>query len=127
MKIFGKTIMTRKRLKEDIAILEMQLERVRDASKDMRLRCTMLEADVDYMKSMFPFMLEDTVFEIQLKDSKGRFTKTKADRTQSGVIEIVADTKNYFKLVERYRAGNIFLSFEDASIKLDEICTKCDG
>ena len=82
-----------------------------------------LKAELSSMKRDFPFALGQVVYDVQLKNEQGRFTKTKPSRDYSTISEVVVDTKNYFKLVERLDKKDVFVDYEDALIYLDLVCT----
>lgn len=75
----------------------------------------------DYCKA-FPFKLGQVVYDLQLRSSKGRYTKTKPSIEHSVVNEIVVDKKNYFGLVDRYLANDVFTSLTDAEAYLKKVC-----
>ena len=103
MKIFGKEFKTKKELRMEISALKHEL---------------------GDMKEAFPFDFGQTVYDIQLKDEKGRYTKESASLTHSVISEVVVDTKNYFGLVERYHNKDVFLDYYSAVAYLAEVCVK---
>jgi hypothetical protein len=74
------------------------------------------------MKDVFPFELGQTVYDIALKNDKGRYTKTKPSFEHSTITATVVDKKNYFNLVERYNRNDVFFDFDDAKEYLESIC-----
>ena len=70
----------------------------------------------------YPFELGQVVYDLQLRSATGRYTKTKPSREHSIINEVVVDKKNYFKLVERYEAQDVFKTLADAEKYLDEVC-----
>lgn len=101
MKIFGKEFVTKKQLKAKVAALEA-------ASADM------LE--------VFPFKLGQVVYDLQLKNESGRYTKKNASIEHSVINEVVVNEKNYFSLVSRYRKHDVFFTYNDAYSYLTSVC-----
>ena len=101
MKIFGKEFKTRKELKATIAKLESELYAMKDA---------------------FPFSLDQTVYDVQLRNEKGRYAKKNVSLEHSLINEVVVDEKNYFGLVERYKRNDVFCSYGDARAYLESVC-----
>jgi hypothetical protein len=83
-----------------------------------------LNEELAQMKEVFPFMLGQTVYDVQLKNDKGRYTKTRPAREYSTISEVIVDTRNYFSLVERFKRNDVFTEYEDAVVYLDLVCTK---
>jgi hypothetical protein len=83
-----------------------------------------LKKELTQMKEVFPFSLGQTVYDVQLKNDKGRYTKTRPSREYSTISEVVVDTRNYFSLVERFKRNDVFTEYEDAVVYLDLVCTK---
>lgn len=81
-----------------------------------------LSETLEQYKATFPFMLNDTVYELELRSAKGRFTKTKPSIDQSKIVEHVVDTKNYFNLVKKYEEKLLFKTLEGAEDTLREVC-----
>lgn len=109
MKIFGINLITKKELKAKNSILEHRVSKLEDIIKSMR--------------ETFPFELGSTVYDVQLRNEKGRYAKKNVSLEHSIINDVVIDTKNYFNLVERYKRNDVFLSREDADVYLKEICT----
>lgn len=101
MKIFGITFTTKKELKAINVDLMDQLD-------------TMLE--------IFPFKLGQTVYDVALKNAQGRYTKTKPSFEYCTITEVVVDTKNYFKLVERYKRQDVHMTRASAEDYLESVC-----
>ena len=81
-----------------------------------------LRAELDVMKDMFPFILGQTVYDVALKNDKGRYTKTNPSTEYSTITEVMVDEKNYFNLVKRYRGQDVFVNYDDAVDYLDSVC-----
>lgn len=101
MKIFGKKFVTKKQLKEKVAALEAA-------------NTGMLET--------FPFKLGQVVYDLQLKNESGRYTKKNASMEHSVINEVVVSEKNYFSLVTRYRKHDVFMTYADADSHLASVC-----
>ena len=106
MKIFGIEFKTRKELKAENAALMDELE-------------AMIE--------VFPFKLGQTVYDVQLRNEKGRYAKKNVSLEYSLINEVVVDEKNYFGLVERYKRDDVFYSYEMARAYLESVCVKKDA
>ena len=114
--------MTKKKLKEELAHAEEQLSR--GSYLYHEVMTSYLDADkmLKCMKEKFPFELGQTVYQLELRNSKGRFTKTKASREHSTINEVVVDKKNYFTLVDKIASGDVFTTLEDAEKHIAEVC-----
>lgn len=108
MKIFGINFTTKKELKQTISILEADLEACED--------------ELAYTQDMFPFELGQIVYDVALKNIKGRYTKTKPSLEHSTITEVIVDEKNYFSLVNRLRRNDVFFTQEEAEEYLKSIC-----
>ena len=78
--------------------------------------------ELEKMIEMFPFRLGQTVYDVALKNDKGRYTKTKPSFEHSTITEVAVDEKNYFSLVKRFRRNDVFFNVEDAEEYLKSIC-----
>lgn len=101
MKIFGREFKTRKELKATINKLENEL---------------------DTMRESFPFFIGQTVYDVQLRNEKGRYAKKNVSLEHSLINEVVVDEKNYFGLVERYKRNDVFFYYESARAYLESVC-----
>ena len=81
-----------------------------------------VQKELAAMKEMFPFMLGQNVYDVALKNDKGRYTKTKPSIEYSTITEVIVDEKNYFSLVKRFRRNDVFLSQTEAETYLKSIC-----
>lgn len=117
MKIFGINITTKKELRAEIDSLKCKIQdEISDAAR--------LAEKIQDLRICFPFDIGQTVYDIQLKSAKGRYTKTKPSFEHSSINEIVVDEKNYFSLVERFRHCDVFRDKESATTYLESICSK---
>ncbi len=117
MKIFNKEFKTRKELKEDISRLENE-------AMTVKIERDNLQYELETMISDFPFLLGQKVYDIQLKNEKGKYVKENASYEHSLINVVVVDEKNYFGLVERYKRNDVFMYHEDAVIYLKSVCVK---
>lgn len=118
MKLLGIELITSKELKEqnelilklkqDNAILEEELREV--------------ENDLADMQDAFPFDLGQVVYDVALKDDKGKYTKTKPSREYSTITEVIVTEKNYFSLAARLERNDVFFVREDAEDYLNSVC-----
>lgn len=117
MKIFGIEFKTRKELKADIA-------KLKDEVQVWRRRYEETKAEVDMLDSLFPFALGQTVYDVQLRNEKGRYARKNPSLTHSLINEVIVDEKNYFGLVERYKRNDVFLDHDTADAFLVDVCTE---
>lgn len=103
MKIFGIEFKTRRELKARVAYLENELDTMRD---------------------VFPFTLGQTVYDVQLRNEKGRYAKKNVSLEHSLINEVIVDENNYFGLVERLKKNDVFFSYESARAFLERVCVK---
>lgn len=81
-----------------------------------------LNKELAEMYTKYPFEFGQVVYDVQLKNNKGRFTKTKACREYSTISEAVVDKRNYFNLVDRLNNKDVFLTMPEAEAHLAEVC-----
>lgn len=115
MKIFGINFETKRFLRNTISDLAMDL----DCCEGALEAC---EDELTHMQQQFPFDLYQIVYDVALKNDKGRYTKTNPSLAYSTITEVVVDEKNYFSLVERFRRNDVFISYKDAEAYLKSIC-----
>lgn len=115
MKIFGREFKTRKELKADINRLETDV-------LVLHAEYTMAKYELDAMKSTFPFTFGQTVYDVQLRNENGRYTRKNASLEHSLINEVVVDEKNYFGLVSRYKRDDVFFNYESAREFLESVC-----
>lgn len=110
MKIFGIEFKTRKELKKEIKTLEGEL--------------WALEESFANLKESFPFTPGQTLYDVQFRDDKGRYTKENVSLEHSQINEVIVDEKNYFGLVERYKRMDVFTEYSKAKKYLEGVCNK---
>lgn len=115
MKFLWFNIETKKELKHKIDVLEGDLI---DAEEEIEHQ----ENELNYYKQFFPLVLGSTVYDIQLRDVKGKYTKENASREHSYFNQVEVTEKNYFSLVERWKNQDVFLEESEANKYLDEVC-----
>ena len=108
MKIFGINFETKKELRATIVELNADIDE--------------LESELDDIKEEFPFFIGQTVYDVALKDAKGRYTKSKPSLEYSTITAVTVDEKNYFKLVQRFRRSSVFEDQAEAEEFLESIC-----
>ena len=113
-------ITKKKRIRE----LEAELENMRTINNELLVTNNDLSNEIIEMKSKYPFEMGQTVYDLQLRSSKGRFTKTKASREYSLINEVVVDKKNYFGLVDRYNNKDVFTDKNRAEEYLESVCVE---
>ena len=115
MKIFGKQFTTKKDLKRINGTLK-------EIISDLEDECDQLECELSYMLDSFPFELGQVVYDVTLKNSKGRYTKVNPSFVYSTISEVTVDENNYFSLVNRFKNNDVFYSAELAEDFLKSIC-----
>lgn len=108
MKIFGINFTTKKELKEQIADLNLDIE--------------ILSEELDCMIEDFPFVMGEIVYDVALKNDKGRYTKTKPSLEHCTITPVAVTEKNYFSLVNRLRSKDVFFEEYEAKEYLESIC-----
>lgn len=81
-----------------------------------------LRAELGAMKETFPLIIGQIVYDVALKNDKGRYTKTKPSLEHSTITEVVVEEKNYFSLVNRYKRNDVFFTYKAAEEYLKAIC-----
>lgn len=116
---------TNKKLQDaNVLIEKLQMANIELTDHNQKLNAKVhaqQEVISEYNKK-FPFELGQVVYDIQLRSATGRFTKNKASREQSLINEVTVDKKNYFKLVDRYYAKDVFNTKEEAEKYMDTVC-----
>lgn len=113
MKIFRKFFMTKKEMRAKILDLKVELQD--------------LKYEYYHLKYMFPFELGDVVYDIQLRDNKGRYTKDSPSIEYSKINSVIVDENNYFSLVERHKKSDVFKTYDAAEVYLKVICETVKG
>jgi hypothetical protein len=108
MTIFGLHITTKKKFESIIAELQAKLD------EDEKVLEAAFEA--------FPLVLDQKVYDIALKNDKGRYTKANPSFEHSTITEVIVDEKNYFNLVNRFRRNDVFFEREEAEEYLKSVC-----
>lgn len=113
---------TKKKLREDLAYTEEQLQRGEKLYNEVLKECAVLSEALLAYEVKYPLELGQVVYDVQLRSSKGRFTKTKASREHSIINEVVVDKKNYFNLVDRLASKDVFTTLKNAEDHIAEVC-----
>lgn len=115
MKIFGINFTSKKELKTAVGVFSDALE---ECEEELEARTEEL---VD-LRNTFPFDLDQVVYDVALKNDKGRYTKTRPSLEYSTITAVSVTEKNYFSLVNRYKNNDVFTSEEAAKQYLRSIC-----
>ena len=113
----------RKLKRENAALVEDNARLKAIVSEVTEYNAELADKLQDMMK-MYPLNVGQTVYDVQLRSSKGRFTKTKASREYSYINEVIVDKKNYFNLVERLNAKDVFTTPEAAEEFITSVCVE---
>ena len=113
-------------LENKVTELDNQLKETVDSYEEyISHRADLFQLAVDQLASyqtQFPFNLGDIVYDIQLRNNKGRFTKRNPSKEYSVINEVIVDKKNYFNLVDRYNTNDVFRNREEAESYVESIC-----
>ncbi len=115
MKIFGLNITTTAKYEQTIAGLEAKIEALEDKILEN-------EAVIGATIEAFPLVLGQTVYDVALKNAKGRYTRVNPVLEYCTITEVVVDTRNYFGLVDRLRRNDVFYTQEEAEEHLKSVC-----
>ena len=115
---------TKRKLKNENAKLIAEVARVNELYNELLRDCCYLQNTVAEYRAKYPFEMGQVVYDVQLRSSKGRFTKTKASREHSLINEVIVDKKNYFNLVERYINSDVFTDLKKAENHLNDVCVE---
>lgn len=115
MKIFGLNFTTKKELKRTISELEETIITYKEALETY-------EENFAYIEEDFPFDLGEVVYDVALKNEKGRYTKTNPSFAYSTITAVTVDEKNYFSLVKRLKRKDVFFEPTEAEEYLRAIC-----
>ena len=94
--------------------------------KELTTEVAKLNLAIEEMREEFPFDLGQIVYDVTLKNNKGKFAKTNFSNLSleySTITEVEVDRKNYFNLVERYYLQDVLLFKEEAEKYLKHMCT----
>jgi hypothetical protein len=108
MKIFGINFTTKKELKARVNELEVENEELLESLGEML--------------DTFPFYIGQVVYDVALKNDKGRYTKVKPSFEHSTITEVTVSEKNYFSLAARLRRNDVFFEREEAEDYLADVC-----
>ena len=112
---------SKRKLKAQIAQLEYELTCTKGIKDEVIKYNNELADYAEQMSKQFPFQLGQTVYDVQLRSSKGRYTKNKASKEHSLINEVVVTRDNYFELIERYESQEVYLVKEYAEQYIDSV------
>lgn len=115
---------TKRALKQQVKELNDKLRYIEEVDYQLQLQNQRMKEQLDDMLETYPFYIGQVVYDVQLRNNKGRFTKTKASREHSMINEVVVDTKNYFNLVNRYKNNDVFTELNLAETHLNAVCVE---
>lgn len=132
MALFGRIFVKKSEWEATKAkVVELADELVkRDAfEKTLKRQAAAIEADrngliseLDTMKKAFPFIIGQVVYDVQLKNAQGRFTKKHPSFEQSSVNAVEVTAANYFKLVARLASKDVFFEEAAATEHIRSLC-----
>ena len=106
---------SKKTLRNIIRDLEVKIEALEDINRS-------LQEDLDSFNDNFPLDIGEVVYDVQLRNDKGRYTKKNASREHSLINDVIVTEKNYFNLVNRYHDGDVYLTYTAAEQHMNEVC-----
>ena len=115
---------TKKDLKKKIYELECFIKEQYEQIESSNRKINELTYELDAFEETYPLDLGETVYDVQLRNINGRFTKTKPARSKCVINEVEVTIKNYFNLVERYNNKDVFMCYDDACAYLDSVCVE---
>ena len=115
---------TKKKLRNRIAELEAQIIDLTAINGEMLEASEIVADKLIALRNQFPLTIGETVYDLQLRSSKGRFTKKNASKEHSVINEVVVDTKNYFNLVARYNSKDVFTDYTTAEEYMNAVCVE---
>jgi hypothetical protein len=92
MNIFGITFTTKKEQSE----AQAKLAKLNNQISELKDVVIAHENELVFLRSVFPFNLGQRVYDISLKDAKGKFTKTKPSLKYSTINEIFVDAHSKY-------------------------------
>lgn len=111
MNIFGLTITTKKK---HLAML--------DETTRLKNEVVELVDKLCSLDSAFPFDMGQVVYDVALRNDKGRYTKTKPSREHCTITEVEVNEKNYFNLKKRFENCDVFCEREEAEEYINSVC-----
>lgn len=129
MKIFGITIETKKELRAknteldafNTKLLKRNIE-LTDKVNGLAKVLDTANDELHFMKQMFPFELDQVVFDVALKSAQGKYTKKNPSFEHSTIAEVAVNEKNYFSLVKRLKNNDVFFTRDEAVKYLTSVC-----
>lgn len=131
MKIFGIEIKTKRALKREIEDLNLEVSKLKGqlmyqhkVTEELVIALNDGKAAYSKMCETYPFDIGQVVYDIQFRNTEGKFTKKHPSIEHSLINEVTVTERNYFGLVKRYYARDVFTTYEDANEFLNEFCSK---
>ena len=122
MKIFGLNITTAAKYDQTIAELTKQIVNLEVKIDKLEAKSRDDDEVIEAAFRAFPLVLGQTVYDVALKNAKGRYTRVNPVLEYCTITEVVVDTKNYFGLVERLGRKDVFYTREEAEEHLKSVC-----
>ena len=120
MNIFGLTIITKKKYNA----LLTDNENKKDTIEKLVNEIDTMSKEISTWNSTYPFRIGQTVYDLQLRNEKGKFTKNNPSIEHSEINPVVVTTNNYFKLLARYEKKDVFQTQDEAYNYLVGVCDK---
>lgn len=117
------------KLRDKINKLEVENEYLHKEKESLLIECERNRSEFNKvsdaycdMKKKFPFNLGDTVYDLELRNEKGRYAKKNPSFEHSLINEVVVTKNNYFNLIERMEDLDVFFDRESAEVILKKKC-----
>ncbi len=92
--------------------------------KQLKAENEALKQIINEYEVQYPFLMGQVVYDVQLRNNKGRFTTKNPSKEYSMINEVTVDKKNYFNLVDRYNNNDVFFTEEAAKEYIDTVCVE---
>ena len=113
---------SRKKIRKYIETIIEDNKLLKKTQQEVTMYNEELADKLEELMKKYPINIGDTLYEVCLRNDKGRFTKTKPSKEHSFIEATVVDTKNYFKLAEKFNNEEIFTTEKAAKKHLDSLC-----
>lgn len=113
---------SRKKIRKYIETLIEENKQLKKTQQEVTMYNNELADKLEELMKKYPISCGDTLFEVCLRNDKGRFTKTKPSKEYSYIETVIVDTKNYFKLVDKFNNKEVFTTEKSAKKHLDSLC-----
>ena len=111
-----------KKDKKRIEELEYKLDKTMTECEEIKHVLNDYLTRYNELKQQFPLEIGLVVYDVALRNEKGRYTKKNPSREHCLITEDIVTAKNYFNMVERWKSGDVYTSKQEAERYLNSIC-----